>query len=222
MIKKMIILSTLVSTLLVAETMKEKGFFVGIDISHNQTDMSYRKSSSIPAYNVYNNIATYYPVSIKVGFQYYFAKIYLRFSDPITISDTTRDAYSIKTKVYELNVDYIPILYRNKDKEWTIKGVLGIASGVNASKLIEYDKRLFDPMNTDGTVDTGSQYNMNLGYNIGLINEFDSGLNIELGYRFRSGLALEYFDTDQSGNRSNEATFKLRTKEFYLGVNYLF
>jgi len=217
MIKKIILISILTSTLLVAETMKEKGFFLGLDVSHNMTEVSYRKSSSIVRYNNYSNFENYHPVSIKLGYQYYFTKVYLRFSDPITIQDTTRYAYDIKTKVYELNADFIPILYRSENKKFAIKGVLGIAAGVNASELVEYDKRLFDPMNEDGTVDPGSQYNMNLGYNIGVMGEFDFGLNLELGYRFRSGMALEYSDKDK-----NEATFKLITKEVYLGVNYLF
>lgn len=223
MIKKITIMSSLISSLLLADGLKEKGFFAGLDLSRVHSKIEYKNSSTLTS-NPYVNSDYTNPISLKLGYQYYFTKIYARINSSSVIDDRTKDRYKIKTHVIEFNTDYIPILYTNENKDWAIKGVLGVAVGVNSSKFNEYNgQQLFAPMNDEnGTVSTNTQYKMNLGYNLGLITEWDSGVSAELGYRFRSGLALEYFDNDNSGNRLNEATFKLLSQEIYLGVNYLF
>ena len=225
MIKRIALAGVFASTLLTAETIKDKGIFAGLDMSRMDATTAYRKSTNIPAFNTYDNPYLTIPVvSYKIGYQYYYTKIYFRMSNSYTVKDKKREKYSLSTKVYELDIDYAPILYRGKNRDWHLEGVIGVAAGVNESTLGDnYNKRLFDPMNGDGTVTTNTQDKMNLGVNIGVIVMADpSGVSLEAGYRFRSGLALEYFDTDASGNRNNEATFQLKTQEIYLGVNYLF
>jgi len=64
--------------------------------------------------------------------------------------------------------------------------------------------------------DGKSQDYMEYGYQVGIMTETSIGLSIEAAYRARYGALQEFTDT------SNRATFDLVTKEFYLGVNYLF
>jgi len=219
MIKKIILISTLASTLLVAETMKEKGFFVGIDGSTSSVNVAYAKSGSGITTSDYESDDRVSPLALKLGYQYYFTRIYARVNSSKTYTDQTLSRYEIKNQVMEMNVDFIPIFYIQEDQKWNIRGVFGLGIGLNKSNLVSYDARLDSiGTNLDPILNTNTQYNMEYGYNIGLMSEFDFGLSGELGYRFRYGLTNEFSDEDGS----NEATFTLSTGEFYLGLNYLF
>jgi len=218
MVKKIIIISTLVSTLLQAE-MKEKGFFIGIDGSTSSVNISYAKSGSIITTSDYESDDRVSNISLKCGYQYYFTRLYARVNKRDTNVDKTLDRYEVKNHIMEMNVDYAPILYMQKNQKWNIKGIFGLGVGVNKSSLVDYDARLdARGIDVDPILDKKTHYNMEYGYNLGLIGELDLGLSIELGYRYRYGALVEFADKDGG----KEATFTLSTGEFYLGVNYLF
>jgi hypothetical protein len=218
MLKKVIVTSLLVSTLLQAQ-MKEKGFFVGIDGSTSSANIAYAKSGSAITTSDYESDDRVSALSLKLGYQYYFTKIYARVNKNITYSDQSKDRFKVKNCVIEMNVDYSPIFYMPRNSNYIIRGVFGAGVGVNKSALTEYDARL-DAIGTNlnPILDKQTQYNMEYGYNLAIVGELDFGLSIEAGYRYRYGLLTEFSD-ETSGN---EATFTLSTGEFFLGVNYLF
>jgi len=219
MIKKIILISTLTSTLLVAETMKEKGFFIGLDASTSSVNIAYEKSGSGITTSDYESDDRVTPVALKFGYQYYFTRVYARINSSKTYSDQSLSRFEIKNQVIEMNIDFIPILYIHEDQKFNVRGVFGLGIGANKSSLVSYDARL-DAIGTnlDPILNKETQYNMEYGYNIGLMSELDFGLSGEIGYRFRYGLTNEFSDKEGS----NEATFTLSTGEFYLGLNYLF
>ena len=221
MIKKIAIISTLVSTLLYGESdiPNQTGFFVGLDISHMSTETRYNKSGSGITTANYSSTGTLTPLSLKLGYQYYFTRIYARVNTSSSYDDNAKQRYKIDSQVYELDVDYLPVFYRSDDKFWTIKGVFGVGLGANKSALTYYDARLDSiGTNLEAILNKETQWNMQYGLQAGVQVELDFGLSAELGYRYRSGLMTEFSDTDGA----NEATFKLLSDEVYLGLNYLF
>jgi len=217
MVKKIIIISTLVSTLLQAE-MKEKGFFIGIDGSIGSADVSYANSGAF-ASSDYESNSKISALALKFGYHYYFTKVYARINKRVKYTDNTKSYFELKNHVLELNVDYIPIFYMSKNKDWSLKGVFGVGCGFNKNSLINYNLWLdTSGNNQDPILDKKTQYSMEYGYNLGLIAELDFGLSVEAGYRYRSGILTQFSDKDAG----NEATFDLSTKELYVGVNYLF
>ena len=225
MIKKIILISTLTSTLLVAETMKEKGFFIGLDASTSSVNIAYEKKGSIIRASNYESDDRTSNAALKVGYQYYFTRVYLRINPSKTYKDQTSGYYEIKNQVVEMNIDYLPIFYIQEEQKWNIRGVVGLGIGVNKNGLVNYSKQNIDVYSNtaDPILNKETQYNMEYGYNIGLMSEFDFGLSAEIGYRFRTGLMGEYSDAvDGEGKTSYEAIFTLSTGEFYLGLNYLF
>jgi len=218
MIKKIIVISSLVSSLLQAQ-MSEKGFFVGVDGSTSSVNIAYAKSGSGITTSNYESDDRVRPISLKFGYQYYFTRVYARVNSSKNYVDKTLERYEVENQVIELNIDFSPIFYMQESQEWNIRGVFGLGVGINKSALVRYDARL-DAIGTnlDPILNTQTQHNMEYGYNIGLISEFDFGLSAEIGYRFRYGLLTEFSDKDGA----NEATFTLSTGELYLGFNYLF
>jgi len=218
MIKKIVLATTLLSSLAYGE-MTQKGFILGIDTSSMNTKISYAKNGSGLTTSNYASEEAFAPISLKLGYQYYFTRIYGRISTEDEYSDATLQRFKIKNQVYELNADYLPVFYAGSNKSWQLRGIFGIGTGANKSALTQYDSRL-DAIGTNlkPILNTETQWNMEYGFQAGLMVEFDFGLSGEVGYRVRSGLMAEFSDE----NDANEATFKLQTSELYLGLNYLF
>ncbi|MDF1879425.1 hypothetical protein JHD46_07225 [Sulfurimonas sp. SAG-AH-194-C20] len=217
MIKKIALITILLSSLSYG-AMIQKGLIVGIDTSITSSNINYAKNGSGITTSNYSAGGSLSPVSLKVGYQYYFTRIYGRISTQYEYNDNKLERYKIKNQVFELNTDYIPIIYKG-DNSWHLRGIFGVGVGANKSSLVKYDDRLDSiGINLVPILNKETQWNMEYGFELGLLLEFDFGLGAELGYRVRSGLMGEFSDEDGA----NEVTFKLQTSEVYLGVNYLF
>lgn len=207
--------STLLLATLGQAEIKQNGFFVGLDYSEQNVELKYDNNANgiLTSMTVlpYMNDISHGSPSFKAGYQYYFTRVYARYNS-FDYKDEKRDKYTIKGTVYELNADYLPILYVSEDKLWNIRAIVGLGVGYNTSKMSDYDLGLIPPTETAGE----SQNYMEYGYQVGIMSETSIGLGVELGYRMRYGNLQEFTDT------ANNATFSLETKEFYLGVNYLF
>ena len=216
MIKKIAILSTLVSTLLYGE-IKDRGIFIGVDMARANGEVFYTNKGAIPT-SPYSTKQEQNIPSLKLGYQYYFTRIYGRINETKTYSDNVKDYFEVKTRLVELNVDYIPMLYQDDKKAVAIRGIIGAGVGINSSSLLSYHYFMDAPVSI---MNTKTQRSMEYGYNLGLIAEFNVGINFEIGYRFRSGV-LDTFADVEEGTASFVTAFELETKEVYLGLNYLF
>lgn len=206
MIKKITLATTLLFTLVHAE-IKQTGFFIGADVGSKSSNVKYDSDGAYKYDMVSNNDS----LSFKLGYQYYFTRVYARINSFI-YQDTKRDNYTLKGRTYELNADYIPVFYMSKSKKWNLRGVFGFAAGYSSSKLENYDVNLL-PV---GITAERSQRSMEYGTQIGLMSETSIGLSVEIGLRLRQGPLIELTDGVAS------ATFNRDDKEYYLGVNYLF
>jgi len=209
MIKKIVLATTLLVTLAQAE-IQQTGFFVGLDGSKRTVDIAYNNNETAFAIRQYTSKSTQKTLSYKVGYQYYFTRLYARINSFKDV-DGARDKYTIQGKTYELNAEYIPVFYMSKSKDWDIRGLFGAGIGYNSSKLENYDLTLL-PV----SVSSSTQSFMEYGYQVGVLVESEIGLSLELGLRFRQGHLLEYSDGQ------NESTFSREETAYYLGVNYLF
>ena len=216
MIKKIVLASSLLVGTMASAEISQKGFFVGVDFSQSDYKVSYENDGTFTsaAYDVNDkeNIT-----SFKVGYQYYFTRVYGRYSN-FKYEDTAKNHYTAKGSIYELNADYIPVLYTHSSKVWNIRGIFGIGIGYNDSKMDNFTDTLLIVGPASIPYDGKSQDYMEYGYQIGIMTETSIGLSVEAAYRARYG-TLQEFTAPSSADR---ATFDLVTQEFYLGVNYLF
>jgi hypothetical protein len=223
MIKKIAMMSMLVSTLLYAD-IDQKGFFVGVDFSQSDYELEYNHSVDPTGFDYlisdYASSDEDNLYSVKAGYQYYFTRVYARYSK-FDYKDTNLNKYRIEGAVIELNADYLPVFYTSESKIWNIRGIFGIGVGYNESELKDYDPYLFSvgDVGAGEQLSDGKQHYMEYGYQIGVMSETSIGLSVEFAYRVRYGDLLEFTDSQTD---SKTATFDLRTKEIYIGVNYLF
>ena len=214
--KKILLASSLLVATMANADISQKGLFIGIDFSENNYELQYENKGAIPVVSsLFED--TEHMTSFKVGYQYYFTRVYGRYSE-FSYTDTNSHGYTIEGSVLELNADYIPVFYTNQSKTWDIRGVFGIGVGYNQSTFKDYDINLLP---AGETADDKQHYYMEYGYQVGLMSETSSGLSIEAVYRARYGDLQEYND-DTAADAGNKSTFSLVTKEFYLGINYLF
>ena len=191
------------------ESLKGKGFFMGIDIESVKADTRYSSSHTLAVYNIENNEDSYTEPAFKLGYQYYFTRVYFKYSQV----DEKTDDYTVESTSYEANVEYIPIIYRGNS--YAVRLITGLSVGftkndlVNVSSVLE--KQLIASDATDSS-DTQVIY----GAQIGLMLELSMGLSAELGYRYRRGDLLEM--EEDGGN----TTFETKRKQIYLGLNYMF
>ena len=181
MIKTMALAGTLLLTTVVNAQMKQKGFFVGVDMSMKSSTVDYdNNAASGGAFTIndYSSDSDEIALSHKFGYQYYFTRVYAKLAK-YQHDDSSRDKYTIKGTTYEINTDYIPVLYVNDAKTWDIRGVFGVGIGYNTSEISDYDVNLL-PVGIDGDRDEFLQY----GVQIGVMAEMDIGLSLELGARF--------------------------------------
>ena len=215
MIKKIVLATALLATAANAE-IQQKGFFVGVDFSKMKSDIKYETSDgNVPAafpYTGYDSTSSDSIPSLKVGYQYYFTRVYARVNS-YELEDTSRDKYKIKAKTYELNAEYIPVFYMSEKHSWDIRGIFGFGLGYSDAKITEGDIGLAPALSTSFN---DSQKNIEYGYQLGMMIETDIGLSGELGYRYRTGNVIEFTDGQ------NNSTFMVKSREFYLGLNYLF
>jgi len=210
MIRKIAIMSTLIASLAYAEV-EQKGFFVGVDYASKSVDLKYENTSTGFSYNAYNASPSDNTLSLKAGYQYYFTRVYARIAQ-YDYHDTSKNRYSIDGTTYELNADYLPVLYMAKDKKWDLRGFVGIGVGYNKSRLYNYNTGLLPVDPLTGNNQTYIEY----GWQLGAMVETEIGVSVEVGMRGRKGDLLEFTDN------TNEATFLYDTTEYYLGINYLF
>ena len=218
MIKKIVLATTLLASLVHADR-SEKGFFVGADISYFDTETAFSKKGSIITTSNYkvNEAAASY--SLKAGYQYYFTRVYLRANNKKKLKDTQKERFEIENQLVELNIDYLPIFYKSKEHPFMIKGIAGVGVGANRSSLTYYDARLDSiGTNVEPILNKETQWLMEYGGQLGVMAAFDFGLDVELAYRYRSGLMTQFSSEDESA----QVTFKQRASEVYLGANYMF
>ena len=215
MIKKIVLASSLLVGTMASAEISQKGFFVGVDFSQSDYEIKYEKNSATSGTNNYSAHGKENLTSFKVGYQYYFTRIYGRYNS-FKYKDNEKDYYKVDGDVYELNVDYIPVLYTNDTKVWNIRGIFGIGIGYNHSKVKDFNTNSLLPGGTSGLGEGENQDYMEYGYQVGIMSETSIGLSIEAAYRARYGTLQEFTDS------ANRATLDLVTQEFYLGVNYLF
>ncbi len=210
MIKKIAIMSTLISSLAYAEV-QQKGFFVGVDYAAKSVNLKYENTVTGFAYNGYNATPSDNTLSYKVGYQYYFTRVYARIAQ-FDYHDTAKNRYSIDGTTYELNAEYLPVFYMAKSKKWDLRGFVGIGVGYNRNRLYNYNIGLLPVAPLTGENQSYIEY----GWQLGAMVETEIGVSVELGMRARKGDLMEFSDS------TNEATFLYDTTEYYLGINYLF
>ena len=211
--KKTLTLTLLTATLLNAE-IQQSGFFVGVDMGNKTSKVDYATSdtanpSSISSISDYKTT----PLSYKLGYQYYFARVYARISDD-NYKDTLKNRYEISSKLYEMNADYLPLFYMNGSKDFALRGVFGVGVGYTDNKV---SNTLSSATLEKGMLDSKpNQKYMIYGGQVGVMLESSYGVSLEAGARFREGVLLEYVIDNGT------ATFDHMSTEFYLGLNYLF
>ena len=210
MIKKIVIMSTLISSLAYAEV-AQKGFFAGVDYASKSVNLKYENTGLVFTSNGYNASPSDNTLSYKIGYQYYFTRVYARIAQ-YDYHDTEKNHYSIDGTTYEINADYLPVLYMAKNKKWDLRGFVGIGVGYNRSRLYNYNTGLLPPTPLTGENQSYIEY----GWQIGIMAETETGVSVELGLRARKGDLMEFSDG------TNNATFLYDTTEYYIGVNYLF
>jgi len=214
MIKKIAILSIVVSTLLYAD-IEEKGIFLGLDFGQNEATVEYRAVGTATSKHSVNSSTI--KVAPKIGYQYYFTRVYFSANRMNYQEESSR--YTIEEMHYEFDADYLPILYQNLKKDLVLKAVIGASIGYSYSELknIKQEDQLLplDPISPYSY----SQEHFNYGYQLGLQLAGKNGMSVEVGFKTRMGTLLEFQDDAQGTNR---ATFNLDSKEYYIGFNYLF
>ncbi len=191
------------------ESLRGKGFFIGLDLESVKADTRYSTSSTNTLFTIRDNEDTYTKPAFKVGYQYYFTRVYFKYSQV----DEKTDDYTVESTSYEANIEYIPVLYRANT--YAVRLITGLAVGFTKNDLSGLSANMQEQLNfTDATdsSDTQAIY----GAQVGVMIEMSMGLSAELGYRYRRGNLLEV-EAD-----SGDTTFKTKRKQFYLGINYMF
>ncbi len=191
------------------ESLRGKGFFIGFDLESIKADTRYSTSSTNSLYTIRDNEDTYTEPAFKAGYQYYFTRVYFKYSQV----DEKTDDYTVESTSYEANIEYIPVLYRAKT--YVVRLITGLAVGFTKNDLSGLSANIQEQLDfTDATdsSDTQAIY----GAQIGVMIEMSRGLSAELGYRYRRGNLLE---TEAD---SGDTTFQTKRKQFYLGMNYMF
>jgi len=191
------------------ESLKGKGFFVGIDIERIKADTRYSTGSQNTLYNIENSKNTYNEPALKLGYQYYFTRVYLKYSQ----LDEKTDDYTMESTLYEANVEYLPVIYRGNS--YALRLITGLAVGFTKNDLTGLSTQMQNQLAVTDVTDSSDTQVM-YGAQIGLMYEMSMGLSAELGYRYRRGNLLEA-EAD-AGN----TTFESKRKQLYLGFNYMF
>ncbi len=207
MLKKIIILTLLLNTLLSAQT-KEKSFLVGVDIKYTKIDTVYETSGEF-AYPRFVDGATQNIPAIKLGYQYYFTRIYLQYSK----INENYEFYSIRSKFFDLNFEYIPVIYERSN--YKVRGIFGVSIGLNYTRMYDLKRELLNQHKVALLEDYRQNHPM-YGFQLGAVYELDFGLSVDLGLRIRKG------DFTQMKEETQEMAIRTDRKEYYLGFNYLF
>jgi len=208
----MVLISSLLAVSSFAETKIDvSGFLVGLDVSSKSSLLAYESGGSMP-YFPYENRYTNSAISLKIGYQNYFGRVYARYSS-FEYKDDARDKFTISDgETYELNAEYIPVFYVSEKEEFNVRGIFGVGFGYNKSQLKDYETSLLPGVERIDSAQNFIEY----GYQLGVLVESEYGVSLETGYRRRYGVLQESTDD------ANSAAFNLETQEFYLGINYLF
>ena len=210
MVKKLVGIALLGAATVASAQMKEKGVLVGVDYTNTKTELTHE--NNVGAVKNYSQDVTNGTTGFKVGYQYYFTRIYFRYNK-IDLNDEKRDKYTIDGDRYELNAEYIPKFYENKDKSWMIRGLFGGMAGYNSSKVSVTDTNLLPTGITSTSVENNRFV---YGFQAGLLLESKWGVSLEGGMRYRKNT---YVDVDDGNYQS---TFYGTDKEYFVGLNYLF
>ena len=189
--------------------LKGKGFFIGLDLERLDVDSRVDFNSQTTVYNVSGDTDTYTEPAFKVGYQYYFTRVYFKYSS----IDEETDHYTVESKSYEINLEYIPIIYRSK--EYALRLITGLSIGYTDNEITSASPQMqanLIAINYSG----GSENQAIYGAQIGLMLEMSMGLSAEVGYRYRKGDLID--SSDSSGN----VTLETKRKQLYLGLNYMF
>jgi len=195
----------LLSTLSMAEELKGKGFFLGVDLERINVEGTY----SSKLYN-FENDESYTRPAFKVGYQYYFTRVYFKYSQ----LQEDYVPYDVDSDSYEANVEYIPILYRADS--YAIRLMVGASIGYTDNEMKDLDPSSIGNVHEALGLNDYSQKKAIYGFQLGVMMELSVGLSAELGYRYREGNLLE-FDDD-----SGDITVETKRKQYYMGLNYMF
>ena len=199
--------------------MKNVGVLLGVNLSSQTQEVRYdNNNGSTPAIgtNPYSSKTKEHTLEYKLGYQYYFTRVYFKYSK-LDLEDEAQNKFRLDGAVYELNVDYIPLLYTNATRAWNIRGIFGAGVGYNVTHLDTNTPYLLP---TDVYPDEGDQVFMEYGYQIGAMVETKYNISLEVAYRYRKGDLQEY--TDDKGDAGNKVSIDLITSELYVGLNYIF
>jgi len=207
MLKKILILTLLLHTVLSAQT-KEKAFLIGVDIKYTKMHTVYETSGEF-AYPRFVNDDTQNVPALKLGYQYYFTRIYLEYSK----IHENYEAYSIRSKFFDLNWEYVPVFYKGKD--YNIRGIFGVSIGINYTRMYNLKREVLD-QHVVGLLVDFEQNHLMYGFQLGGVYELHNGLAIDLGLRIRKG------DLIQMKEETQQVSIKTDRQEYYIGFNYLF
>jgi len=191
------------------QKLKAKGFFIGVDFENIDAGIMYRVDSQNSLFNIPGSSDTYIEPAFKVGYQYYYTRVYFKYSN---LDEKTQD-YTVESTSYEFNVEYLPVFYRGGS--YAIRGLLGTAIGYMDSDLKNLSARLIQEAEFVGLTDFSDKQAL-YGIQLGVMFEMTNGLSADLGYRYRRGNLLE------SDNGTDSVTFETKRRQLYLGLNYLF
>jgi len=189
--------------------LKAKGFFIGVDFENIDAETRYKYDSQSHVNNIPNSTDKYNEPAFKLGYQYYYTRLYFKYS---SLDEKTQD-YTIASKSYEINAEYIPIFYRGN--RYAIRGIFGVSIGYMDSEIKDFSDRFATEAQSVGLTDHEDKQAV-YGAQIGLMYEMSNGLSAEVGYRYRGGNLIE------SDNGTDKVTFETKRKQLYLGINYLF
>lgn len=211
--RKKIVTTLLITTIAHAE-IEQSGFFVGVDISSKTSNVNYETNqvnwSGIADISKYKTT----PFSYKLGYQYYFTRVYARMSKD-TYVDTQKNRYEIKSTHYEFNIEYIPTFYISNSKNFILRGIMGVGVGYGTNTL---SNTLSSAEAVKPALESNpKQKYMEYGAQVGFMLESSYGVSLETGIRYREASMIEVVVED-----TNVATFNLDFTSFYFGLNYLF
>jgi hemolysin activation/secretion protein len=186
------------------EELKTKGFFIGVDYEKLKMDSRYKST----LYN-YANEGSYSEPAFKLGYQYYFTRIYLKYSNV----EESYPEYTVDSTSYEADFEYIPVLYR--DDSFALRLIAGVSMGYSDNELKNLNSTL-DAYHTSLGLTNFNQKQAIYGVQMGLMLEMSMGLSGELGYRYRRGNVMEFEDD------SGDITVMTKRRQLYVGLNYLF
>lgn len=208
MLGRILLSAVLLSSIALAD-LKDKGPFIGIDLQQVNADGLYETSGTAFPYPRTDASSNFTNVNLKVGYQYYVTRLYVSISQ----TDEQYSSYSVKSTLYDMNFEYVPLFYHNEN--FGIRGIFGVSIGLSDNELYGLSDGVKEQQDILGFTKNNQQRIM-YGFQAGVMAELDFGISLELGWRQRHGHLIEFTDN------TNKVTVSTKRQQYYLGINYLF